>query len=428
MERLRWDIYDEHLEEAAFLWSQWERALESPRYALADVAGGLEERLLAHLDGLVLGRGPVADKLLVPPLLDESAEPDVVSAAAFALVEGGLDRPVLLAMTKPDLPPGHQAAITRALELSAAPGLEDRVRPWLSGKPPHLARAALAVLKARGLDPGNALDPAMESTAAGLAATALGMAGPAPAPYQRSAIEAALRSEDPSLREAAQRAGLAARMRVAWETCLQDVAARRPGSSVALLAVAVGGEMESLLPWLEEPALRLPALFALGFSGRVAAAEACLPWLGDKKAAALAFEAFSSITGASPDELKGAPEEEAEPVPLEEENLDEAPPSGPEEELPPPDAARVAEWWTSQRDRFRPEVRLLGGAPLTAGAIATALREGPMRRRHALALELAIRTQMPVRDTRRWARDQLAADGASAYRYDDRPFDQLFRT
>src|SRR5262245_23201626 len=326
MERLRWDIYEEHLEEAAFLWSQWERALHSPRYALADVASGLEERLLAHLDGLVLGGGPVADKLLVPPLLDESAEPDLVAAAAFALVEGGLDRPVLLAMTKPDLPPEHLAAITRALELSAAPGLEDRVRPWLSGKPPHLARAALAVLKARGLDAGNALDPAMTSADAGLAATALGMAGPNPSLYQRSAIEAGLRSEEPSIREAALRAGLVARMRLALAACVQDVAARRPGSGIAPLAVAVGGDAGSLLPWLEEPASRLPALFALGFSGRAAAAEACLPWLGDKKAAAVAFEAFSSITGASPDELKGAPEEEPEePVPLEEENLDAAP-------------------------------------------------------------------------------------------------------
>jgi uncharacterized protein (TIGR02270 family) len=422
-----WDIYEEHLEEAAFLWSQWERALDSPRYTLPELASGVEERLLAHLDGLVLGGQPVAEKMLIPPLIDESAEPDVVKAAAFALLDQGLERPVLLAMTKPDLPPEHREAITRALELSAAPGLEDRLRPWLTGKQPHLARAALAVLKARVIDPGDALDAALGSADPDLLAAALGMVGPTSAAYRRSAIEAALRSDVPAVKEAALRAGLVARMRLAWEACAADVAARRPDSSAAPLAVAVGGEFESLLPWLEDPALRAPALFALGFSGRAAAAEACLPWLGDKEAGAIAFEAFSAITGLPPDGLTLEEPEPEEPPPLEEENLDEPPSSGPEEELPKVDPARVAEWWTKQRDRFRRDVRHLAGAPVTSGALAAALREGPARRRHALALELAIRTQAPLQDTRRWARDQVKVSGGASSRYDDRPFDDLCR-
>jgi hypothetical protein len=47
---VRWDIMTEHLDEAAFLWTQWEHALVSPRYALADVADGPEELIpaLAH--------------------------------------------------------------------------------------------------------------------------------------------------------------------------------------------------------------------------------------------------------------------------------------------------------------------------------------------------------------------------------------------
>ena len=49
--------------------------------------------------------------------------------------------------------------------------------------------------------------------------------------------------------------------------------------------------------------------------------------------------------------------------------------------------------WHAQRGRFRPEVRYLSGQPVSAGAQQAALASGPLRRRHPVALELAIRTQ-----------------------------------
>src|SRR6185369_14237639 len=52
--RPRWDILEEHLAEAAFLWEQWELALDAANYSLDEVAAGPEERLRAHLDALVL--------------------------------------------------------------------------------------------------------------------------------------------------------------------------------------------------------------------------------------------------------------------------------------------------------------------------------------------------------------------------------------
>ena len=47
------DILEEHLEEADFLWQQRENALADRVYTLNDLAE-LKERLLAHLNGLVL--------------------------------------------------------------------------------------------------------------------------------------------------------------------------------------------------------------------------------------------------------------------------------------------------------------------------------------------------------------------------------------
>ena len=57
---IRWDIAKEHLDEAAFLRQLWEQSLCSPQYSLAEIAQGPEERMLAHLDALVLGGARVA--------------------------------------------------------------------------------------------------------------------------------------------------------------------------------------------------------------------------------------------------------------------------------------------------------------------------------------------------------------------------------
>ena len=65
-----WDVVEEHLDEAAFLWTQWERGLQSPLYKLHELRDRVEERMLAHLDGLVVGGEAVAQRLLYPALTE----------------------------------------------------------------------------------------------------------------------------------------------------------------------------------------------------------------------------------------------------------------------------------------------------------------------------------------------------------------------
>ena len=62
------EVAEEHLDEAGFLWTQWERALVSPDYSASEVADGPEERLAAHLEGLALGGREVAERLLASKL------------------------------------------------------------------------------------------------------------------------------------------------------------------------------------------------------------------------------------------------------------------------------------------------------------------------------------------------------------------------
>src|SRR4029077_6474165 len=112
-----WDLYEEHLDEAAFLWGHWERALVAANYTLDQVIEGPEERLLAHLDGLVLGGKPVAKRLLAPALDDD--DPGKVFAAAWALVQAeDADHLELVLARLPGEKPPARAALGRALELS----------------------------------------------------------------------------------------------------------------------------------------------------------------------------------------------------------------------------------------------------------------------------------------------------------------------
>src|SRR5258705_5913553 len=120
MQRARpilWDIYEEHLDEAAFLWGEWESALVAAHYTIAEVAEGPEERLLAHLDGLVLGGKPVAEKLLLPAI--EGDDVGKVAAATWALVQAeDADHLDHLFDAFPKVEPPARSAMGRALELS----------------------------------------------------------------------------------------------------------------------------------------------------------------------------------------------------------------------------------------------------------------------------------------------------------------------
>jgi uncharacterized protein (TIGR02270 family) len=92
-------VYAKHLEEFQFLWAQRQAALRSPDYTVRDVAR-LEERIAAHLDGLLLAGEPA-----VPVLEARLAEddPQAVFAAAYVLlglrIQTAADR-VVIALLK----------------------------------------------------------------------------------------------------------------------------------------------------------------------------------------------------------------------------------------------------------------------------------------------------------------------------------------
>ena len=123
----------------------------SPDFELADTAE-CEERLLAHLDGLVVGGEAVAGELLLPALETDERRADLrrgvraaerERAAAVGGALGVLDSGDAV----------QRAGIGRALELSEREGLEAVLRKRLTAEEAALASPAFEVLSFRGAVP-----------------------------------------------------------------------------------------------------------------------------------------------------------------------------------------------------------------------------------------------------------------------------------
>ena len=125
-DRVLWDVVEEHLAEAEFLVEQLERAFDSPTLTLKTLEKGVEARLLAHVDGLVVGGRPVYERLL-KPVLDEPDRDQatlVIAAGLVAVESGRLDnlRPAL----------GHAAVEVRVAMVNACSLAADaRLDAWV---------------------------------------------------------------------------------------------------------------------------------------------------------------------------------------------------------------------------------------------------------------------------------------------------------
>jgi uncharacterized protein (TIGR02270 family) len=379
-----WDVVEEHLDEAEFLWDQWEHGLVAPNYTLDELADGPEARLMAHIDGLVVHGPPAATRLLLPAL--EAEQTARVSAAATALLLGdphrGLDALVEVLRDLPE----QRAGLLRALECAPDPRVIPRMHALLADDDDEIVAAAAGVLHFRRIPIGDSLGLLLASESSEMRALALRAA-----PYEREpgkhlrAIHAGLADPDPSVNAAAIEAGLHLAMPAAWVR----VAARgrEPGHPDALLWLALRGEPDdraALLSALHEPSRRGAALWALGFLGTPEAVEAALEWLEDSVNGPLAGELFAAVTGVDLVDAgltrRSADDDDSEDT-LE---------YRPEDDLPRPDAMAVLQWWSARRRAFATGQRYLAGVPWTLPAVLQQLRVGPMRRRHALAEALVL--------------------------------------
>jgi len=227
-------------------------------------------------------------------------------------------------------------------------------------------------------------------------------------------VERGYGSSSPLVRQAAIETGLLLGLRSAHSACRHQAGAEGGATPLALAVLAIGGDPADL-PLIEKaaeaPAQRGPALLALGYAGWPSAMERVLEWASaDGGLARLAGEAFFAITGAAVEgALRAEPGGEEDLPPLDE-DLGASLETGSEVELPVPDAGALQHWWRREQKRFAPAARYLGGVPYTPAALLDAFLGAPMRRRHLLGLELAVRSRRDYWiETRGLASAQLRA-------------------
>ncbi len=409
-----WDVVQEHLDESEFLLEQWLAAARSPRFSLEVLQRTLEPRLLAHLDGLVAGGPAVADRAIWRVLADdaEADEPQRRAAALTVLADAETPPQRLVAILGGTGDAKVRAAICAAFQLSARPDIAEASRLALyeiDSAP--VQRALLAILSARRIDPGPIMVRLLDSTDEEVLCAALSAiaAVVGDRDRHRQVVEACLFHASPAVCAAALRTGLIWNLESARRACSEQALSGVPQAMLYWVLVGGAAALPTLIAALSSPAQRKSALFALGFTGRLAAVEAVLPWLEDPDPAVarLAVEAIAGITGLplydeayaapppadGPDETDagGAAADQGELPPLEADLATDLMPS-PADLLPVPAASPIRAWWADRRSSFAPDRRYLNGEPLSQVSLQDALAGGPLRRSGPLAYEIAVRT------------------------------------
>jgi uncharacterized protein (TIGR02270 family) len=392
-----WDIVEESLDEAEFLWSRWEVALVAPNQRLDDISIWIEDRLFGSIDGLVAPGVAGIDRVLAPALASES--PSRIAAAAQALIVGGTAEGIALfgaALAKAE--PPVRKAMRRGLELVDRADIQTLLAELATGSTDGGRAAMLDAASFRHCFVPIDLQACFSSPDVDLQRAAAAQLRFAPTPVQAALLDRALQRLAPTAQPAAVETALLAGHPAALDFCRDLATADIANRSEMILLLAVLGtsrDHDLIVSALAKPDRRRAAIWALGFAGRKAGAAACVDLLAQGIETKLAAEALAAITGldlvASAMVAAAAPESD-EPIAFEDDNLDADLVGGPEDALPEPDIPAIIRWWSKNQTALDDHTRYLGGRPITFESLQETLERGPTRRRHPVATELAIRT------------------------------------
>ncbi|RNJ46982.1 hypothetical protein B5V01_33725 [Mesorhizobium erdmanii] len=379
-------IVEQHAEDAAFLWLQRHRAVDSPDQHLKNLRR-LDERIEAHIDGLrVAGEWGWQAAGKAFDLYQEPGETFVAAVLAFeSLSENRIGYVLNLADASPDL---FRATVS-ALGWIQPDCVKDWIRALLADPLPSRRLLGLAACSVRRIDPATRLSRLLDDVPT-VRARALRLAGEVGRTDLLSVVRAALDDPDETCRFwAAWSCVLLGDRHQSLEILRTHASAEGIGWKGAQLLLRAAGHRASV-DWLQD--LRgdrsKDRLIAAGAG--IVGDPTFVPWLTtrmrDRALARLAGESFASITGISLEE-HGMNVSEPEEI----EGLDElANHAAGDEDLAWPDVRKVREWWRQNQTNFGTGRRYLQGKPLTAQTLTQLFTNGTLRQRRGAALDLAL--------------------------------------
>lgn len=382
-----------HCEDAAFLFTLREKAIEAPNYRIIDVYD-IEERMRGHL-AAILCAGEAGASIAADVLAENRGSGEMFVASHVAVhLQGARGVERLLEEADPD--PIDERAVAVSLAWCLPALLATFMPRWIDAADPRLVALALDVCAEHRVDPRHHLAPALELAAPRARGAAFRVAGCCGRDELRDAAVEAVNEAGAVGCDAAVAATLLGDQGEGPRALFRRVAADPAGTRTRLAA-----ELAPLgLPrdeaqartkrLLERPETARWGVVALGSLGLAVSLDWLVGRMDHPLLARVAGAAFAAISGADlkDPELEMAVFPEAPADPVTDANPAEA---FYESTLPWPEAAHVAAWLDVNRRRFAPDTRHLYGAPAWSynDWAGSGLRYQAQFR--ALALELAMR-------------------------------------
>jgi uncharacterized protein (TIGR02270 family) len=300
-----------------------------------------------------------------------------------------------------------------------------------AGPSPTLIQLGLVAAAAHRIDPGVALDRALDAETPALRASALEAVGRLALWAHRPRLHAALGDQDAMCRFraawSAVRLGDRTGIPVLGRFAAECGAFARPACDIALRALDTDQAVRAHTRLLSITGNQRLGVLAAGIVGDPALASWLLDAMESASLARTAGAAFSLMTGRDlrRDDLDGerprsagrpevvaaaASESDGERAQADADLGGESRDNEVEDDLAWPDAVRLRQWWDQNRHAFVPGVRYLAGVPIRPATLQNVLGTGNQQQRAAAALELALlHPDAPLLDVMAPAHRQIAA-------------------
>lgn len=385
-------VIDQCVDDTPSLWERHRDAVTQPHYKLKHLHY-LDQRLEAHLQALRTFGSAAWAACDREYSLDDSSH--VFTMTAFALFTDDMERLRRLYAVCQSLP-AAQRGMTAAFGWASGEYLRGVVRQLLASSSAVARRIGIAACAIHRVEPGAALNKALEDPDPRLRARALRAAGQLGQIDLRPLCVRAAAEEDPAVAFSA-----------AWAAVLlgaesgpldrlrqfslapgpfQDLA--RPLTLQALPLAAAAGLLRELT---NTGAAVRTVLQGSGLVGDAAYIPWLIHYMQRPETARAAGEAFSLITGAdityldldrtAPEGLESGPNDDP---------ADASVAPDPDENLPWPDPGLIETWWSARSHRFQAGTRYFMGEPLNRENCLRVLRVGYQRQRIAAATYLSL--------------------------------------
>ena len=393
-------LYEEYLEEASFLYEQRRTLYNNPEITWKKI-GEFEERLEAHIDGLIVG-----GKLALEVCTRHAAEGDfgeVYASTSVFCRQNQRDRVLAIFDQLDPADVGKAGAVADALKYELPEAWFPDFLMLLASGDPKLAPILSRAFGYRRLSCGPQLLSAMKrcaTTALPEIVWALGRIAHKPA---SGPLLDYLESEDEPVRSAAAVALARVGEPRAVDSCLDK--ARSNTWPILTLGLASGRRALHVLTGLAEKNGGGDCLTALGLLGDPVSVSLLIPRLAEPATAASAVIALQCLTGAGLYETVFIPDEidDDELFETEREQLKQG--KKPDRGDGRPFGSTVTRlsqnpedwklWWETNATRFTPGVRYRNGEPLSPARLIQTLTDGstPYQLRQYCSEELATRYQ-----------------------------------